>query len=152
MLNQGGTFQMPVIGCFRVKWMLGYQGMVCLAGNQIWWTWEVEDVFIKVKQGQKQAMKVFAKKLNKQIDELVQQVGVCLCSIYDYLYYYKRSVRKNLSSKFDRFLAARSHLDTNHGVNFSTPTSCQSAIFVRPLFAFVLCFLRQKIIKKTQMR
>ena len=28
---------------------------------------------------------------------------------------------------------------------FSTPTSCQSAIFVRPLFAFVLCFLRQKI-------
>ena len=59
--------------------MLGYQGMVCLAGNQIWWTWEVEDVSIKVKQGQKQAMKLFAKKLNKQIDELVQQVCVSRC-------------------------------------------------------------------------
>ena len=30
---------------------------------------------------------------------------------------------------------------------FSTPTSFQSATFVRPLFAFVLCFLWQKIIK-----
>ena len=59
---------------FRVKWMLGYQGMICLAGNQVWWTWEVEDVFIKVKQGQKQAMKEFARKQNRQIDELVAQV------------------------------------------------------------------------------
>jgi len=32
----------------RVEWMLPYQGMVVLAGNQIWWTWEVEDVFSKV--------------------------------------------------------------------------------------------------------
>ena len=54
--------------------MRGYQGMVCLAGNQIWWTWEVEDVFKKVKQGQKQAMKDFAKKQNAQIDDLVTQV------------------------------------------------------------------------------
>lgn len=35
-----------------------YQGMVCLAGNQIWWTWEVEDVFQKAKKGGKTAMKV----------------------------------------------------------------------------------------------
>ena len=40
------------------------------------------------------------------------------------------------SSKFDEFLAARSQFDGDHGVDFSTPTSCQSATFVRPLFAF----------------
>ncbi len=51
-----------------------YQGMVCLAGNQIWWTWEVEDVFRKVKTGIKTAMKDYAKKLHKQIDDLVVKV------------------------------------------------------------------------------
>ncbi len=51
-----------------------YQGMVCLAGNQVWWTWEVEDVFTKVKKGQKTAMKEYAKKLHKQIDNLVVQI------------------------------------------------------------------------------
>lgn len=35
-----------------------YQGMVALAGNQVWWTWEVEDVFHKAKKGGKTAMKV----------------------------------------------------------------------------------------------
>lgn len=28
--------------------MLQYQGMVVLASNQVWWTWEVEDVFRRV--------------------------------------------------------------------------------------------------------
>jgi len=45
--------------------------MVCLACNQVWWTWEVEDVFRKVKAGQKQAMKEFSAKQFRQIDELV---------------------------------------------------------------------------------
>ncbi|XP_059165934.1 dynein axonemal heavy chain 10-like isoform X2 [Physella acuta] len=58
----------------RVDWMLDYQGMVCLAGNQVWWTWEVEDVFRKVKKGQKTAMKDYAKKLHRQIDDLVVKV------------------------------------------------------------------------------
>jgi dynein heavy chain len=56
--------------------MMGYQGMVCLAGNQVWWTWEVEDVFQKVRAGQKQAMKDYARKQHKQIDELVVQVSI----------------------------------------------------------------------------
>ena len=56
--------------------MMDYQGMVCLAGNQVWWTWEVEDVFSKVKQGQKTAMKEYAKKQHKQIDNLVVQVSL----------------------------------------------------------------------------
>jgi dynein heavy chain len=54
--------------------MLGYQGMICLAGNQVWWTWEVEDVFNKVKKGAKVAMKDYAKKLHGQIGDLVVQV------------------------------------------------------------------------------
>ncbi|XP_021370512.1 dynein heavy chain 10, axonemal-like isoform X1 [Mizuhopecten yessoensis] len=58
----------------RVDWMLGYQGMICLAGNQVWWTWEVEDTFNKVKKGQKTAMKDYAKQQHKQINEVVVQI------------------------------------------------------------------------------
>lgn len=54
--------------------MYDYQGMVILACNQVWWTWEVEDVFRKVKRGDKMAMKNYAKKLHSQIDALVVQV------------------------------------------------------------------------------
>ena len=38
-----------------------------------------------------------------------------------------------LSSKFDEFLAVRSQFDSDHGVDFSTPTSCQS---LPTLFSF----------------
>lgn len=38
--------------------MLMYQGMVVLAASQVWWTWEVEDVFRRVQKGEKQAMKI----------------------------------------------------------------------------------------------
>ncbi|ELU10552.1 hypothetical protein CAPTEDRAFT_221643 [Capitella teleta] len=58
----------------RIEWATMYQGMVALAGNQVWWTWEVEDVFNKVKKGEKQAMKEYAKKLHKQLDDLVVQI------------------------------------------------------------------------------
>ncbi|XP_029909103.1 dynein heavy chain 10, axonemal [Myripristis murdjan] len=58
----------------RVDWMLLYQGMVVLAGNQVWWTWEVEDVFNKVKQGKKDALKNYAKQMHQQIDELVTRI------------------------------------------------------------------------------
>ena len=54
--------------------MFDYQGMVALAGNQVWWTWEVEDVFRKMKKGQKMALKDYAKKLHKQLDDVVVQV------------------------------------------------------------------------------
>ena len=49
--------------------MLDYQGMVVLAGNLVWWTWEVEDVFKKVKLGgvNKLAMKNYAKKCQSQV-------------------------------------------------------------------------------------
>ncbi|XP_033627732.1 dynein heavy chain 10, axonemal-like [Asterias rubens] len=59
----------------RVQWMYKYQGMIVLATNQVWWTWEVEDVFNKViKLGDKMAMKKYAKKMHQQINDLVVQV------------------------------------------------------------------------------
>ena len=51
------------------------------------------------------------------------------------LYYYRRAVRKNLSSKFDEFLAVRPQFGGDHGVDFYAHTCCQSATF-GPLFAF----------------
>ena len=70
----------------RVEWMYDYQGMVILAVNQVWWTWEVEDVFQKVKKGDKKAMKNYSKKLHGQIDDLVVKVNThiytstCMCT------------------------------------------------------------------------
>ncbi|XP_076006843.1 dynein axonemal heavy chain 10 [Genypterus blacodes] len=58
----------------RVDWMLLYQGMVVLAANQVWWTWEVENVFDEVKKGDKHALKNYAEKMHKQIDELVTRI------------------------------------------------------------------------------
>ena len=57
------------------------------------------------------------------------------------------------SSKFDEFLAARSQFVIDHGVDFSSPTSCQSATFVRPLFAFYCTlFFTKKIIHNAAFR
>lgn len=58
--------------------MYDYQGMVIMTANQVWWTWEVEDVFMKVKRGDKMGMKNYAKKLHSQIDTLVVQVCTCM--------------------------------------------------------------------------
>lgn len=54
--------------------MMQYQGMMVLAAIQVWWTWEVEDVFNNVKKGEKLAMRIFAKKMHQQIDELVTRI------------------------------------------------------------------------------
>ncbi|KAJ3039942.1 Dynein heavy chain 10, axonemal [Rhizophlyctis rosea] len=58
----------------RLEWMSNYQGMVALAGSQVWWTWEVEDVFRKIKTGNKLAMKKYSKTLGDQLEELVIKV------------------------------------------------------------------------------
>ena len=65
-----------------------------------------------------------------------------------HLYYYRRRVC--VFAKFDQFLPVRSHFDTKLPVNFFHVATFQSATFGRPLFAFVLCVLRQKIIKRTE--
>lgn len=41
----------------RIPWILDHIGMVTIVGTQIWWTWSVEDVFRRVKEGNKHAMK-----------------------------------------------------------------------------------------------
>jgi dynein heavy chain, axonemal len=58
----------------RPDWIMMYQGMVCLASNQVWWTAEVEEVFQKVAKGNKRAMKEYLEVQNKQIDDLVRKV------------------------------------------------------------------------------
>lgn len=64
----------------RTDWITNVLGMVALAGSQVWWTWEVEDVFTRVSQGDKKAMKVYSKKLHGQIDEMVVKVRMDLSS------------------------------------------------------------------------
>jgi dynein heavy chain len=58
----------------RTDWVAMYQGMVGLAGSQIWWTWEVEDVFNKVAAGDKKAMKTYSHKLQVQLEQMVARV------------------------------------------------------------------------------
>lgn len=41
----------------RTEWMLDFQGMIILVANQIWWTAEVENIFVEIKLGKKRAMK-----------------------------------------------------------------------------------------------
>jgi len=58
----------------RTKWILDNLGMVTLVGSQIWWTWETEDVFRRVREGNKHAMKDFAAMLTGQLAELTTMV------------------------------------------------------------------------------
>jgi dynein heavy chain len=64
----------------RLNWLMAYQGMVGLAGAQVWWTWQVEDVFRKIKSGNKLAMKKFSKNLGDQLEQLVVSVRSDLSS------------------------------------------------------------------------
>lgn len=64
----------------RLNWLMTYQGMVGLAGAQVWWTWQVEDVFHKIKAGNKLAMKRFSKTLGDELEQLVVSVRSDLSS------------------------------------------------------------------------
>jgi dynein heavy chain len=44
------------------------------AGSLVWWTWEVEDAFRAVKEGDKHAMKTLEARLTRQLNELVAMV------------------------------------------------------------------------------
>ncbi|XP_018050925.1 PREDICTED: dynein heavy chain 10, axonemal [Atta colombica] len=57
------------------QWILEFQGMMVLVANQIWWTAEVENVFDKISQGNKRAMKEYLQQLNTQVDEVVTLMG-----------------------------------------------------------------------------
>jgi dynein heavy chain len=58
----------------RGDWISQSLGMVTLAGSQVWWTWETEDVFDRVKGGDKHAMKRYAAKLTGQLSDLTHMV------------------------------------------------------------------------------
>lgn len=51
-----------------------YQGMVCLASNNVWWTAETEETFVRIRKGNKRAMKDHLKQQNEQLDGLVVKV------------------------------------------------------------------------------
>ena len=58
----------------RLDWISQNLGMVTIVGGQIWWTWEVEDAFRRVKKGQKRAVKALASKLTAQLNDLVNGI------------------------------------------------------------------------------
>ena len=58
----------------RVEWITSWLGMVSCLGSQIWWTWEVEDSFRAVHEGNKVAVKQLATKLTRQLNDLVEKV------------------------------------------------------------------------------
>ena len=66
----------------RVDWIYWFQGMVILAANQVWWTWEVEDTFMKVKKGDKMGLKNYSRKLHTQISEVVVKVHIRMLYTY----------------------------------------------------------------------
>lgn len=55
----------------RAVWVLENLGMTAIVGTQIWWTWRVEDVFRKVQEGDKYAMKKEAVKQTKDLNDLI---------------------------------------------------------------------------------
>lgn len=55
--------------------------MVTLSGSQVWWTWEVEEAFRQVRNGDKYAMKNLSAKLATQLSELVSEVRADMSSL-----------------------------------------------------------------------
>lgn len=58
----------------REKWIREQMGMTLLIGSKIWWTWRAEDVFRKVKEGDKYAMKRESKVQTEQLQNLIEMV------------------------------------------------------------------------------
>jgi len=48
--------------------------MVAIVGAQIWWTWRVEDVFRKVRDGNKHAMTQENSRQTKDLNDLIDLV------------------------------------------------------------------------------
>lgn len=71
---QSVNFKWAIVFSVRVDWMFLYQGMVVLAASQVWWTWEVENVFKRLKNREKHALRDYATQMHQQIDELVTRI------------------------------------------------------------------------------
>ncbi|KAK0163654.1 hypothetical protein PV327_007315 [Microctonus hyperodae] len=71
-LTKKAVYDYGKVRRLRTEWMLDFQGMIILVANQIWWTAEVENVFKKIKLGNKRAMKEYLQQLNNQLDDIVR--------------------------------------------------------------------------------
>jgi len=58
----------------RMEWIKKQIGMIALTGTQIWWTFSVEDVFRRVKEGDKHAMKSELAKESSDLNDLIALV------------------------------------------------------------------------------
>ena len=58
----------------REKWIQETMGMVTITARQVWWTWRVEDVFSRVRQGDKYAMKDEAQIQSDEVNQLIKMV------------------------------------------------------------------------------
>ena len=58
----------------RLEWVKKYHGMIVLSCCKVWWTFQIEDAFQKVKKGKKGAVKELSAKLSQQLIELVTEM------------------------------------------------------------------------------
>ena len=58
----------------RMDWIKSQICMVALVGTQVWWTFSVEDVFRRVRDGDKHAMKNELAKETKDLNDLIALV------------------------------------------------------------------------------
>ncbi|XP_055696351.1 dynein axonemal heavy chain 10 [Lutzomyia longipalpis] len=57
--------------CPRLSWIQSYPTMVVVVANQIWWTAQVEEVFAKIEEGNRDAMKEYLETQNAQLECIV---------------------------------------------------------------------------------
>ena len=60
--------------CDREDWIKEQLGMITLVGSQIWWTWEVQNVFKAIREGDKLAMRKYGERLSSQLEVLTKMV------------------------------------------------------------------------------
>ncbi|KAJ1617774.1 dynein heavy chain and region D6 of dynein motor-domain-containing protein [Pavlovales sp. CCMP2436] len=71
-LHKEGTFYYAESD--RVEWIGKQLGMIVNTAAQVWWAWECEDTFNRVRAGNKGAMKAYAKKCSDQLERLIKEV------------------------------------------------------------------------------
>jgi len=86
----------------RLSWVEEQLGMVTCCGSQTWWTWQVEDVFRKVRKGDKYAMQTFAVEQTEQLNTMVARVRLPM----------KKQLRKKINCLLILDVHARDIVDT----------------------------------------
>jgi dynein heavy chain, axonemal len=64
----------------RTKWITEHLGMITVVGTQVWWTFSVEDVFKRVGEGDKHAMKNELTRQTNDLNDLIDMVRTDLDS------------------------------------------------------------------------